>query len=170
MVQTNIKDNSTKQLNRNTGDIMHGGYRHDECFGLKVVDDGFLPLIMPDDVVIVHKQSDVESGELAAVMINGDTNAVLRRIWHDKNGGMILTVDGMIPRKDSRYEPVTIDADELYRVHCFGKVVSLMRDMTSKDVMQAISAQTTIRQACEALEDSKVATNKVDDTVLYSQR
>lgn len=119
----------TEQQRRDTGDIMCGGYHHDECFALQVTDDGFLPFILPDDVVIIHRQSDVKNGELAAVMIDSDTNAVLRRIWRDKGGELTLTADNTIPTKGKRYDPIVINADELYRVHCFGKVVSLMRDM-----------------------------------------
>jgi repressor LexA len=124
-----MTENTTKQLKRDTGDIMTGGYRYDECFALKVTDDGFLPSILPDDIVIIHRQPDVENGELAAIMIDGDTNAILRRVRHNEDGGITLTADNAKPTKYKRYDPIVIGGDELYRVHCFGKVVSLMRDM-----------------------------------------
>lgn len=119
-----MKYNATKQQ-RNTGDIMCGGYRNDECFALQVTDDGFSPYIMPNDIVIVHKQPDVENGELAAVMIDDDTNAILRRVWRN-DSGITLTADNVCGKQ---YEPITIDHNESYRMHCFGKVISLMRDL-----------------------------------------
>ena len=115
---------------------MLGNYRADECFALEVTDYGFYPRILPGDTVIVHRQPDVESGELAVVMIDSDTNTVLRRIKIDADGGMILTADNPILKmtQSKRYEPIVISAAERYRVHVFGKVISLMRDMTSDAV------------------------------------
>lgn len=129
-----MTENTTKQQRRDTGDIMLGGYREDECFALTVTDDGFLPSIMPGDIVIVHKQPDVGDNELAVVSIDGDTNAILRRVCCHANGIMTLSVDNSTPTSNKRYEPILITAAERYRVHVFGKVISLMRDMQSDAV------------------------------------
>ena len=43
-----------------------------EFFGLKIKGDSMLPKICDGDIVIVRKQPDVESGETAIIMANGD--------------------------------------------------------------------------------------------------
>ena len=102
-----------------------GGYKHDECFALEAIDEGFFPYILPKDVVIIHKQPMVENGELAAVVIDDDTNAVLRRVWCDDKR-ITLTVDNHLSTKQC--EPIDINADEQYRMRCFGKVIAVGRN------------------------------------------
>lgn len=98
------------------------GYPKDECFALIVKDDGFAPDILPNDIVIIHKQAAVENGELAAVMISGGTNAILRRV-HIADSGMTLTAD------NSKFEPMTFNADKCDDIRIYGKVISLQRDV-----------------------------------------
>ena len=43
-----------------------------EYFGLKIKGDSMTPRIQDGDVVIVRRQPDIESGEIAIVCINGD--------------------------------------------------------------------------------------------------
>lgn len=96
-----------------------------EWFRLKVVDDGFAPQICQNDDVVVHRQSEVESGDIAIVTIDDSKNAILRRIRRVDNG-MILFADNQIGK---RFEPIVIDNAELDRVRIFGKVVSTLRNL-----------------------------------------
>lgn len=109
-----------------------GGYPQDECFAVRVDDEGFAPDILPGDTIIIHKQPTVENGELAAVSVDGDVNTLLRRVHHTEHG-LILTADN---NTGKRFEPITIDADELHRIHFYGKIVSLVRnyDKAAEDV------------------------------------
>ena len=43
-----------------------------EHFGVKLMGDSMLPDFKDGDVVIVRKQSDVDSGDIAIVLVNGD--------------------------------------------------------------------------------------------------
>lgn len=50
-----------------------------EYFGLKVSGDSMAPLFQPGDTVIVRRQPDVDSGEIAVVLVNGD-DAVVKKV------------------------------------------------------------------------------------------
>lgn len=50
-----------------------------EYFALQVKGSSMEPRICEGDIVIVRKQDDVESGEIAIVMVNGD-NATIKRL------------------------------------------------------------------------------------------
>lgn len=115
-----------KQEIKTTVDML-SGYPKDECCTLKVIDDGFAPGILPNDIVTIHKQSDIENGELAAVMVDGKLNAILRRVYFTESG-ITLTTD-IVEGKQNRYELIVIPAAELYRVHICGKVISMQRDV-----------------------------------------
>lgn len=64
-----------------TEETANGG----EFFALKIQGDSMEPKISNGDVVIVRKQSDVESGSLAIVLVNGE-NATLKKVIKQKEG------------------------------------------------------------------------------------
>ena len=88
-------------------------------FALKIKGDSMEPRIKDGDVVIVRKQSDVETGDVAVVLVNGD-EATVKRI-KKRPEGLIL-----IPN-NSAYEPMlyTNDDIESLPVTIIGKVVEL---------------------------------------------
>lgn len=59
-----------------------------EFFGLKIKGDSMEPRICEGDVVIVRQQPDVESGDIAVVLVNGDEATVKRLMKQD--GGLLL--------------------------------------------------------------------------------
>ena len=56
-----------------------------DYIALKVKGDSMAPRILEGDVVIIRRQETIESGEIAAVMVNGDS-ATLKRIKYADNG------------------------------------------------------------------------------------
>lgn len=56
-----------------------------EYFGLKIKGDSMSPRIQDGDVVIVRKQSDVDTGDVAIVCVNGD-NATCKQIKKHADG------------------------------------------------------------------------------------
>ena len=58
-----------------SADMVAGGA---EYFGLQIKGDSMEPKISSGDIVIVRKQPDVESGEVAVVLVNGDDATVKR--------------------------------------------------------------------------------------------
>lgn len=56
-----------------------------ELFYLKAKGDSMEPKIPDGSFVLIREQPDVENGEIAAVLVNGDTEATLKRIRKVQN-------------------------------------------------------------------------------------
>lgn len=52
-------------------------------FALKVVGDSMQPVLYEDDVIIVHRQNDVESGQIAIVLVDNEEGTVKKVIKHN---------------------------------------------------------------------------------------
>ncbi len=90
-----------------------------DFFGLKVKGDSMEPRICAGDVVIVRKQPDVESGEIAVVLVNGD-EATVKRLMKQANGILLQAFNPVYPplffsTEDIEEKPVSV----------VGKVVEL---------------------------------------------
>ena len=92
-----------------------------EYFGLRVKGDSMLPDIREDDIVIVRQQPDVENGDTAIVLINGD-EATVKRVTKSSAG---LT---LIPA-NSQYAPMVYSMLDVATlpVKILGKVVEIRR-------------------------------------------
>ena len=63
-----------------------------EFFALKVKGDSMSPRIADGDVVICKQQSDIESGDIAVVTINGDT-ATLKKVVKHSTGITLVALN-----------------------------------------------------------------------------
>ena len=90
-----------------------------EFFGLKIKGSSMEPRIKEGDVVIVRQQPEVESGDVAIVLVNGDSATCKKVIINE--GGITL-----IPFNPT-YEPqfYTAEQAESLPVRIIGKVVEL---------------------------------------------
>ncbi len=90
-----------------------------EHFALQIKGDSMEPRISQGDVVIVRKQPDVTSGDIAVVLING-TDATIKRVKKSTEG--IMLIPG-----NPAYEPMFFSnkAIEDLPVRILGKVVEL---------------------------------------------
>lgn len=90
-----------------------------EYFGLKIKGDSMEPKISNGDVIIVRKQEDVDSGDIAVVLVNGD-EATIKRIKKEAGGIMLIP-------NNPAYEPkfYTYDDVQSLPVRIIGKVVEL---------------------------------------------
>lgn len=77
-----------------------------DYFALRIVGHSMEPRIWNGDIVIVHKQSDVDSGQIAVVLVNGD-DATVKQVKKSENG---LTLIGLNP---TVYTPHFYTADEV---------------------------------------------------------
>lgn len=59
-----------------------------EFFALRVKGDSMLPWLRDGDIAIIKQQSDVESGDVAVVLINGD-EATIKQVKKSKDGIML---------------------------------------------------------------------------------
>ena len=93
--------------------------RQGEYFGLQIKGDSMEPKISEGDVVIVRKQPDIESGEIAIVLVNGD-EATIKKV-QKFNGGINL-----IPSNPA-YDVMTYTKEQIEKlpVRVLGKVVEL---------------------------------------------
>ncbi len=52
-------------------------------FALKVIGDSMQPVLYEDDIVIVHKQNDVESGQVGIVLVDNEEATIKKVIKHN---------------------------------------------------------------------------------------
>lgn len=90
-------------------------------FGLLVKGDSMIPDIKDGDIVIVRQQPNVENGETAVVLVNGD-EATVKRVKRTDNGMMLMP-------NNPAYETVFYTNDEIANkpVQIVGRVVELRR-------------------------------------------
>lgn len=88
-----------------------------EYFGLKVKGSSMEPRICEGDVLIVKKQDDCESGDVAIVMVNGN-DATVKRLMKYADGIRLLP-------NNPAFEPIYFTNDEIVSkpVRIIGKVV-----------------------------------------------
>lgn len=87
--------------------------------GLRVVGDSMEPKFSEGDVVIVHLQPDIESGEIGIVIVDGDT-ATIKRVIKQGDGLMLVASNPAYPPRFFSNEEITT-----LPVCIFGKVVEL---------------------------------------------
>lgn len=93
-----------------------------EFFALKVKGDSMLPVLQQDDIVIVRQQDDIESGDIAIVLINGDT-ATVKKVMKQESGITLIAFNPAI------YEPHFYSNEEIESlpIKIAGKVVEMKR-------------------------------------------
>jgi len=55
----------------------------EEYFALRVVGSSMQPILYEDDIVIVHQQPDVENGQIAVVLIDGEEATIKKVMKYD---------------------------------------------------------------------------------------
>lgn len=73
-----------------------------KLFYLRAKGDSMVPTIPNGALVLVREQPEVESGAIAAVLVNGETEATLKRVKR-QGSIVILTPD------NPAYEPIVVD-------------------------------------------------------------
>ncbi|HDR7363171.1 TPA: helix-turn-helix domain-containing protein [Bacillus toyonensis] len=93
---------------------------HGEIYYLEAKGNSMEPTIPNGAFVLIRKQDDVENGEIAAVLVNGDTEATLKRV--KKQGNVVI----LMPDNPS-YEPIIITPNVPARI--IGKAIRFTRDL-----------------------------------------
>jgi len=91
-----------------------------ELFYLKAKGSSMEPTVPNGSNVLIREQPEVEDGEIAAVLVNGDTEATLKRVKHQ--GNIII----LIP-DNQEYNPYIITADNPARI--LGKAIRFTTDL-----------------------------------------
>lgn len=74
-----------------------------EYYALRITGDSMLPLLAEGDLVIVHDQDDVESGQTAVVLINGE-EATVKKVVKTSEGIELHSMNPYYPVKKFTYE------------------------------------------------------------------
>lgn len=97
---------------------------HGEHYALRVTGDSMFPHICEGDIVIVRVQPDVESEDIAVVLVNGD-EATLKKVKKDSNGMTLYAYNLAV------YEPHVYTNKQIAELPIIisGKVVELRRKL-----------------------------------------
>lgn len=101
---------------------MFRGYPVNEIRVFRVSGESMYPRFLDGDKVLVHVQQDVDNGDVAVVIYDGD-EATLKRVYHIPSGGIEL-----IPY-NPEYPTKRITGPDAKQVYIFGKVLKLIRDV-----------------------------------------
>lgn len=89
-------------------------------FFLRTAGDSMEPNIKDGSLVLIRKQSNVEDGEIAAIIFDDDTEATLKRIKRQGKTMMLLA-------DNTNYPPLIVDEDR--RVRIVGKAIKTLNDL-----------------------------------------
>lgn len=94
--------------------------KNGEYFALKIKGKSMEPRIMEGDIVIVRKQSCIESGDVAIVLVNGN-DATVKQVTKSENG---ITLIGWNP---SVFSPQVYNNDQIKSlpIQILGKVIEV---------------------------------------------
>lgn len=76
-----------------------------ELFALKVKGDSMFPVLIEDDIVIVKKQDDFETGDIVVAIVNGDEATIKK--------GKKSDVGILLQPLNTNYEPLLFTYDEM---------------------------------------------------------
>ena len=101
-----------------SAEMLKGGK---EYFGLRIKGDSMFPEYLDGDTIILEKVEDVENGQDAVVMINGD-DGTFKRVFKNENGIILQPLN-------ASYSPLVFSNKEIKNkpVKIIGKVVELRR-------------------------------------------
>ena len=93
-----------------------------EYFALKIAEDSMSPLLIENDIIIVQKQDNFESGDIVVATINRD-EAIIRKGKKSDNNILLQPLN-------STYEPLIFTYDEMKKipVEIIGIVKQLKRE------------------------------------------
>lgn len=94
-------------------------------FCLKAKGDSMVNARIQDgDIVFIRQQDVVENGEIAAVVVNGDDEATLKRFYYYRDKSLLI-----LKAENPKYADQVYQNEELDRVHVLGKAVAFQGDV-----------------------------------------
>lgn len=94
-------------------------------FCLKAKGDSMINARIHDgDIVFIHRQDIVENGEIAAVVVNNDSEATLKRFYYYRERATLI-----LKPENPAYEDLIFQNEELNRVHVLGKAIAFQSDV-----------------------------------------
>ena len=99
--------------------VMTDGY---EYAWLKVKGDSMSPLILEGDLVLVRLQDEVDSGDLAVVIVD-EEDGVIKRVQYSTNKVTLVS------ENSDDYPPRVFQGKEINRLRIWGKAVEIKRKL-----------------------------------------
>ena len=99
--------------------IMHSSYEAAETIAIIVSGDSMYPKIEDGDKIVVHKQSSVDSGQIAVVLIDGE-DAVVKKVKYGKDWVDLVSIN---PEYKTRH----FEKEELERLRVLGLVRQIIK-------------------------------------------
>lgn len=94
-------------------------------FCLKAKGDSMINArILDGDIVFIRKQDVVDNGEIAAVVVNNESEATLKRFFYYAEKGMVI-----LKAENPAYEDMIFTNEELNNFHILGKAVAFQSDV-----------------------------------------
>ncbi len=94
-------------------------------FCLKAKGDSMINARICDgDIVFIRKQEMVENGEIAAVIVNNDSEATLKRLFYYQDKALLI-----LKAENSAYEDLIFTNEELNNIHILGKAIAFQSDV-----------------------------------------
>ena len=90
-------------------------YDSETHFMLRAYGDSMEPEIRAGDLVIIHMQEEVESGEIAAVMVDKE-EGILKKVIRQENALSLVSLN-------PKYEPRIFVGEDIDRVRILGKAI-----------------------------------------------
>lgn len=109
-------DENIEEYRDTVADMLPSG----NLFYLKAKGESMAPTIPNGSYVLIREQPDVEDGEIAAVLVNGDTEATLKRIRRQQDVSMLLP-------DNSDFQPIILSED--YPGRIIGKAMKVVFDL-----------------------------------------
>jgi len=80
----------------------------DNYFALKVKGDSMFPVLIEEDIIVVHKQSDFENGDIVVAIVNGD-EATIKKGMKSETGICLRPLN-------NAYEPLIFTYDDMKNI------------------------------------------------------
>lgn len=93
----------------------------EETLGIKVMGNSMYPKIEDGDIVQVRKQSTVDNGRVAVVLIDGE-DALVKRFYHEGNRIVLKSFN-------PEYPPRYFEREDMNRVQVLGLVQSVIKKL-----------------------------------------
>lgn len=76
------------------------------------------------DIIFIRQQDMVENGEIAAVVVNNDSEATLKRLYYYKEQALLI-----LRAENPAYADQVYSGEQLNEVHILGKAVAFQSDV-----------------------------------------
>lgn len=114
-----------KYTNEDRESYVMAGTNIEADFCLKAKGDSMINArILDGDIIFIRKQDMVENGEIAAVIVNNDSEATLKRFFYYKEKALLI-----LKPENPAYEDQIYQGEELNQVHVLGKAVAFQSDV-----------------------------------------